>query len=147
MQMSSTQDAVRLKIPGDARYLALVRQVISVLAAGAGFPDEEVAKIEISVDEACTNVLDHAYRHSSPKPPIEVEIRFAPGQLVVDVIDQGKTFDFGAYVPPKLPDHWMNGQTRGVGLYLIRKCMDEMSYEQAGPVNRLRLVKRLRQVS
>jgi serine/threonine-protein kinase RsbW len=147
MRVSSSRDTVSLRIPGDARYLALVRRVVSALAEEAGFPDDEVAKIEISVDEACTNVLDHAYDNAAPKPPIEVDIRLVPGQFVVDILDQGKSFDLRAYVPPTLPDHWMNGRTRGVGLFLIRKCMDEMTYEKSGGTNCLRLVKRLRPAS
>lgn len=143
MTSSVRQEGVTLRIPGETRYLALVRMVVTELARTAGVPDFEVDKIEIAVDEACTNVMDHAYRNASPKPPINVDIQLGPGQFVVDVIDQGTPFDYNAYVPPKFPDHWLNGRTRGVGLYIIRKCMDEARYDQLpGKTNRLRLIKR-----
>jgi serine/threonine-protein kinase RsbW len=134
---------VQLSIPGDSRYLALVRMVVTTLAQAAGFPDEDVDKIEIAVDEACTNVLDHAYRDSTPKPPIYIDIQAENERFVVDIRDEGPTFDFANYQPPKFPDHWMGGKTRGLGIYLIRQCMDDTCYERFQNNNRLRLIKRL----
>lgn len=135
---------VRFQIPGDSRYLFLVRTVVTALARDAGLPEEEVDRIEIAVDEACTNVLDHAYRQHAPKPPIELQIDTTEAEFVVDVIDRGTAFDFAAYVPPQFPDHWMDGQTRGVGLYLIKQCMDEILYDRLPEDrNRFRLIKRI----
>ncbi len=137
-------DIVRLRVPGDTRFLALIRTVVTSLARAAGFDENDVDKIEISVDEACTNALEHAYKHAAPKPPLDVEIHSLPHKFIVDVIDEGAPFDFTAYIPPKFPDHWISGQTRGVGLYLIQQCMDEARYEQLSRrTNRFRLVKNL----
>ena len=59
------------------------------------------------------------------------------------IIDSGKTFDFSSYRPPTFPDHWDQGHTRGVGLYLIKQCMDEVTYHQLEDRrNKIRLVKR-----
>ena len=143
---SSLRDAVRLRVPAEVRYLSLIRSVVETLARGADIEDEDVYKIELAVDEACTNVIEHAYRSTAPKPPLELEIRLAPEQMVVDILDQGQSFDFDAYTAPVLPDHWLQGQTRGVGLYLIRKCMDDAKYERAGNANRLRMTKNLHRV-
>ncbi len=140
---ASSQEPICLRIPGEAQYLFLVRTVVTALAYDAGLPELEVDKIEVAVDEACTNVLDHAYRNMHPKPPIDLEIRLETGCFVVDVIDYGAPFDFSRYSPPRFPDHWLDGQTRGVGLYLIHQCMEEVAYEKLGPSkNRLRLTKR-----
>ena len=139
-------DVIRVRIPGDTRYLALVRSVIVNAAMASGFADDDVDKIEMSVDEACTNVLDHAYRFATPKPPIDIEVRVSPERLVVDIIDRGVSFDFNAYVPPKFPDHWLRGKTRGLGVFLIKHFMDEAKYERLSATsNRLRLIKNLQQ--
>lgn len=144
MTTMKESDSVRFRIPGESRFLFLVRTVVTSLARAAHLPGDEVDKVEIAVDEACTNVLDHAYRNVSPKPAIDLEIHISEGQFIVDVIDYGKPFDFKAYVPPRFPDHWMEGQTRGVGLYLIRQCMDETIYDQLpGNANRFRLIKNI----
>ena len=138
------RDSVRFRIPAESRFLFLVRTVVTALARAARLPEEEVDKVEIAVDEACTNVLDHAYRNTEPRPPIDLEIQTSGEQLIVDIIDYGAPFNFSAYVPPRFPDHWMAGETRGVGLYLIRQCMDETIYDQLpGHMNRFRLIKNI----
>ncbi|HOW98683.1 MAG TPA: ATP-binding protein [Kiritimatiellia bacterium] len=142
--MASSAENVQIRVPGEARFLALIRSVTTMLARNAGFPDVDVDKIELAVDEACSNVVEHAYRKASPKPAIELEIRWEPGRFIVDIVDRGIPFDFAKHVTPKFPDHWISGECRGAGLFLIRSCMDETEYEsQPGQANRLRLVKRL----
>lgn len=135
---------VQVSVPGETHSLALVRKIVTHLASDAGFPEEEVDKIEIAVDEACTNAMEHAYRSMSPKPHVQVRIESRDDVFIVDIIDQGAKFDYASYVPPKFPDHWDSGHTRGVGLYLIHQCVDETLYETLPDnANRLRLVKRL----
>ena len=142
--VADTRENVQIRVPGELRFLALIRSVITMLARTAGFPDVDVDKIELAVDEACSNVMEHAYRKACPKPAIELEVRWEPGRFIVDIVDQGEPFDFSNYVAPKFPEHWMGENSRGAGLFLIRSCMDETQYDsQPGRTNRLRLVKLL----
>jgi len=133
-----------LHIPGETRALALVRMVVTSLAEEAGMPQEEIDKVEVAVDEACSNVLEHAYEALTPRPPVHLFIETTKDQFVIDIIDQGERFDFEAHVCPKFPDHWYEGHTRGVGLFLIKQCMDSVCYERLpDDRNRLRLVKKI----
>ena len=130
-------------VPGEPQSLALIRLIMTHLADRAGFSEEDIGKIEIAVDEACTNIIEHAYRSRSPKPPIRLEVETQSEQFIVRIKDEGDPFDYDAYVVPKFPDHWNEGNTHGVGLYLIRKCMDDSSYTRLTERgNCLRLVKR-----
>lgn len=129
-------------VPGATASLAVIRWVVSRLSVAAGLSPTAVDQVEMAVDEACTNVLDHAYADSDPKPPLHVIIENTPDALIFDIIDQGKTFDYPSYQEPKFPAHWLEGNERGVGLYLIHRLMDKVEYENiphAG--NRMRLTK------
>ena len=65
-----------------------------------------------------------------------------PHRFIAEIVDSGRTFDFSSYCPPSFPQHWDQGNTRGVGLYLIKQCMDEVSYYQLEDRrNKIRLVK------
>jgi serine/threonine-protein kinase RsbW len=140
---ATSKVVVEVTVPGETHSLALVRKIVTHLATEVGFPEEEVDKIEIAVDEACTNVMEHAYRTVTPKPPVQLHVRADEGEFVVDIIDRGQPFDLSTYTPPRFPDHWHAGHTRGVGLYLIKQCMDETIYERLpDQINRLRLIKR-----
>ena len=144
MSANETARNYQMTVPGEALSLALIRLVVTHLAEVIGFTEEDVGKIEIAVDEACTNVIEHAYKDLQPKPVVRVEIQSQADQIIVDIIDHGVPFDFGSYETPRFPEHWADGHMRGVGLFLIRKCTDEAVYERLPePANRLRLVKKL----
>lgn len=134
-----------LEVPGDTRSLSLVRNMAGHLALLAGFDDLEASKIEIAVDEACSNILEHGYGAVDPKPSICLEFRVQPDCFVVEIADCSQGFDFDSHSSPTFPDHWNAGNLRGVGLHLIKECMDEVAYNRkrdGDPDNRLRLVKR-----
>ncbi len=132
-----------LMLPGNPSSLAMIRWVVTRLATAAGMSSEAIDQVEVAVDEACTNVLDHAYSACNPKPPLHIQIDSNDERFVVDIIDQGKAFDAETYTEPKFPDHWLEGNERGVGMYLIRQFMDDVQYESFPNVgNRMRLIKR-----
>ena len=57
----------RLKLPADSQNLDIIRKFIAGISENMGFPDEEIYKIELAVDEACANVVKHAYLTNSQK--------------------------------------------------------------------------------
>ncbi|NCC52496.1 MAG: ATP-binding protein [Spartobacteria bacterium] len=140
----SSYEAYELQVPGEAKSLSLIRMVVTSLAEDAGLPQEEIDKIEVAVDEACTNVLDHAYENYCPHPPVRLMIHSANNEFVIDVEDEGTHFDFEHHKTPKFPEHWWGGHTRGAGIFLIKKCMDNVHYERLpNEHNRLRLIKKI----
>jgi serine/threonine-protein kinase RsbW len=141
-QTDQATRAYALEVPGDARSLSLVRSVVGHLSVLAGFEELQASKIEIAVDEACSNILEHGYGDVTPKPPIRVEFEVQANSFCVRIYDQGDPFDFAAHAAPTFPDHWHDGNTRGVGLFLIKECMDEVSYDKSPDQrNCLRMVK------
>ncbi len=141
--MALNKDDFLLMVPGHPSSLSAIRWVVTRLAHAAGLTDNQVDQVEIAVDEACSNVIEHAYHSLLPKPPLHIEIKAGKEQFVVDVIDCGQTFDYDAFMSPKIPEHWYEGNERGVGIYLIRRCMDEVLYDILPDArNRMRLVKR-----
>ena len=63
---------VHLRIPGDLYYLSLIRNVIVKLLMQVGVSEGDAYRIEMAVDEACANVIEHAYKNkrkeASPLP-------------------------------------------------------------------------------
>jgi serine/threonine-protein kinase RsbW len=158
----NTPDQVRLKkstckleinTPPQAFYLPYIRTLVTDLARKVGFPADEVSKIEMAVDEACSNVLEHAYSPKKkgrpgwqhPNPEIRLDVRLVGDKLIIEITDHGQTFDFSSYSPPNLEKHIENMNRGGFGISIMRKFMDEVTYassDQTG--NTLRLVKYLK---
>ena len=143
MNSSKLDETYQLVVPGQPLSLALIRAVIAHLATTAGFDDVDASKIEIAVDEACANIMEHAYSDMENKPPVTVQVSLSDDLFVVEIIDEGKKFDKADYHPPTFPTHWEEGNIRGVGIYLIYQCMDTVSFLQTkGKRNQLRMIKK-----
>lgn len=78
--------ALVLQIPSQTDFLALVRDVTKKMAESAGFDGTEGERLALAVDQATTNVLEHAYGGASDRT---VEIRFEDRgpALCIDVVD------------------------------------------------------------
>src|SRR5262249_41367920 len=89
-------------MPSDTSLLGLVRELTKRAAVEAGFEAGVAAQIALAVDEATTNVIEHAYRGASDR---DVELRFDPrsDEFRVEIVDSGEMVDPRA-VPRVDPD-------------------------------------------
>jgi len=151
VKVNRTANELSIQLPGDGSYLAHIREFIVDLARRIGFPEEEIARIEMAVDEACANVVEHAYsadkqwhlQHRDPE--IRLAIHATDEQLVIEINDHGQRFDFAAYQPASIQAHAHNMQTGGYGIAIMRQFMDEVTFSSSDATgNTLRLVKYLK---
>ena len=71
-----------LNIPSSTRYLGQVRRFIEDHAKGADLPASTVEEFKIAVDEACTNVIKHAYKGDEAHQ-VDVAVIVEPDQFTV----------------------------------------------------------------
>ncbi len=120
-----------------------VREFVLQAARKFGFSVEESSKIVLAVDEACTNVIKHAY-HYAPDRKIEIVIQPNKDRIQITVIDDGKSFDPSIAKLPDLRQHLSHYRRGGLGVYLMRTLMDKVEYKYApGRKNEVRLTKYL----
>ena len=136
-------DEVRLQLPGTPEALPPIRSAVVEAAEACGFSDEEVAKIEMAVGEACTNIIEHAYRTQPLKLEIEVHIRVLSDRLQVTILDYS-TINFPIDDSPGMTiDRYIETERRrGLGLYIIREFVDDVEHKFiCGQGNELKLTK------
>ena len=142
--MASIEQRFTLLVPSSTRNLALIRDFVTNVGFQAGLGDDDVAKLELAVDEACTNVIEHAHRNDLSKDVI-VRATFDERTLRIEVIDTGEGFDLSKVPQEPLEKLVANHRSGGLGLRVMKSLMDEVSYEIVpGDRNRLRMVKKLR---
>jgi len=131
----------KLKIPSQTNNLELIRNFVGEVAKKVGFEDKEIDKIELAVDEACTNVIQHAYKRQDGKD-IDVAVKLDYQKLTIVVTDMGETFTPDQVEIPDLDKYLAELRVGGLGIYLMKSLMDEVEYESGpGGENQVRMVK------
>jgi serine/threonine-protein kinase RsbW len=132
-----------MSISNDLAYLAQVRDLVSRSIAEGGFPSHFLNRLQIAVDEAVTNIIEHGYadepRGSSR---IELHVDVTNERFRIEITDHGRTFDPNQITDIDIQQHVLNGRSGGLGVFLMRKIMDQVDYHyQTGGHNQLVLVK------
>jgi serine/threonine-protein kinase RsbW len=134
---------LNLKIQSKTEKLILVREFISEAARKFGFDNESVNKITLAVDEACTNIIKHAYEFS-PSQEIDLKVKMNDGEFVVVITDKGKSFDPQQIKVPNMREYLSHYQKGGLGMHLMRSLVDKVEYKiYPAKKNEVRLVKYL----
>ncbi len=142
--MESVERKFTLQVPSSTENLALIREFVGSAATQAGLDAKEIAKLELAVDEACANVIEHAYGHDVSK---EVIVRATVGEdeLNIDIEDTGHGFDPNSVNQEELEQLINKRKTGGLGMRLMKTLMDEVHYEiEPGKKNALHMMKRLK---
>ena len=130
-----------LKIPSQTDNLDLIRNFVAGIAKKVGFNAEDVNKIELAVDEACTNVIEHAY-HQDENQNIDIAIKIDYQKLSVVVTDKGMSFRMEEVEMPDMKTYLAELRVGGLGIYLMKTLMDEVDYQsKPGVKNEVRMVK------
>ena len=142
--MTAIEKTFTLQVPSSTENLALIREFVTTIGAQAGLTEIEIANLELAVDEACANVIEHAYGHDHTKEVI-VRAIFDEDALRISVIDMGGGFDPGGVKQETLDQLIHERQSGGLGLRLIKNLMDEVHYEIVpGEKNELHMTKRIK---
>jgi serine/threonine-protein kinase RsbW len=136
----SGADAVEfaLELPSDLRMIeATVSYLVSRCRSFAYGGPKLNLNLRVGVTEALANAMLYGNR-CDPAKTVRIEVSLDPSRVVLDVIDQGPGFDPDAVPDPTLPSNLQ--RPGGRGLFLIRKLMDEVQFNDRG--NAVRLVLR-----
>jgi serine/threonine-protein kinase RsbW len=122
--------SLELSVPSRPEYIAIVRLVVSSLAAARrNLADDRIDDLKLAVSEACTNAIEANLANGTDAP---VVVRFweAAERMELCISDSGKGFD-----PHLLPEHppvtdpdRLNFE-RGLGIPLIRNLVDDVRFE------------------
>lgn len=144
--MDAFERSFTLNVPSSTENLAMIRDFVASIGVKAGFDDDETARITLAVDEACANVIEHAYS-SEETHVVTIRARLDSQDLVFDIIDNGRGFVAEQIGELDVEELIRRRKSGGLGLRLIRAIMDEVNYQiTPGEKNELRMVKRLHRV-
>ena len=132
-----------LSVKSATDNLAQIREFMKETALESGFSEDVTGKIVLAVDEACTNIIKHAYKYS-PEGNIIISVKFADSKFEISITDEGSHFNPISIPEPDIQEYYKQKKIGGLGMFLIKKLMDEVKYSTlTGNKNQVILVKYL----
>lgn len=111
-------------------------------AEKAGLSELEVYAVQLAVDEASTNIIEHGYGEECPSR-IDITCEPTKDGIKVVIYDDAAPFDPSSIPDPEVNVSLEEVKPRGLGIYLMRKMMDEVHYESSPERgNTLTMIKR-----
>jgi len=140
---SAQKNIFEMKVKSSTENLIVIREFVEEKALHTGLSRQIVDKIVLAVDEACTNIIKHAYNYDESAEFI-IRVLISKTEFKVLLIDHGKSFDPNQIADPDMPTYLKQRRVGGLGLHLMRHLMDNVEYHsQAGDGNQLILTKKI----
>lgn len=106
-------------------------------------PVKAQMQIDIAIDELFGNIAHYAYHPEVGNATVRVEVTEEPLAVIVTFIDRGVPYDPLNAAEPDITLSAEDRQLGGLGIYMVKKSMDEISYEYKDGKNILSIKKKL----
>src|SRR5687767_5004073 len=111
------------------KHLHAIRTLCMTLAESMGFPKRDSETTALAVEEALTNVIEHAY-HGEKGTKMQVIFEMEGNKFTVRILHSGDQIDSGQYILADDLAHLYKQKKRGgLGVLIMKKCMDEVTYK------------------
>lgn len=113
-----------------ARFESLnpIREFVGEAARDCGLDEASVYAVQMSVDEACSNIIEHAFGGEC-QDLIQCACQLGEDRLTITLYDCGQPFDPSAVPEPNLEADLQDRQTGGLGLFFMHRLMDEVRFK------------------
>lgn len=132
-----------------------ISATVENIAAVTAFVDEQLEEldcpmktqlqVDVAIDELFGNIAHYAYNPEVGAATVRVEVTDDPLSVVITFIDNGVPYDPLAKSDPDITLSAEERQIGGLGIYMVKKSMDDISYEYKNGQNILRIKKHIRE--
>ncbi len=114
--------------PGRFESLTRIVDFVTAAAQRAGLDARAVQAVQLAADEAASNIIEHAYGGEG-RGEIECTCRVESDGLTMTLADRGVPFDPDSVPEPDLDADLDSRVEGGLGVYIMRRLMDEIHHE------------------
>jgi len=129
----------QVKVPAQMSYLRVLRKFVTRIGTRYGFSSGELYAFKSAVDEACTNIIEHGYQFRDGSITLKAIINGK--RFTIELLDHGEKFDFYSISNPNLKNYVRTRKKGGLGIFIMRRLLDEVDYQSTKSGNILRLTK------
>lgn len=122
-------DALTLVVANEVHALGPAAEAVRCYLDGRTISPKALYAVELVLEESLMNVISHAFEDRRPHR-IDLTVWVEPEQVVVQVRDDGRTFDPSERAPRVLPGSIEDAVPGGLGLHLMRRFARSISYRR-----------------
>lgn len=133
----------RLTISAELNAVETACEFVMAAASEVGLDSEAVHHCRLSVEEICTNVIEHGYHNRGEGEQIDITVRSDGRDFSITISDSAPLFNPLALPDPDPSTPLWERQGGGWGVYFVKKFMDSVAYSNAGQRNHFTMAKRI----
>lgn len=118
----------KINLSAESKNLIKVRDFVVKYGRKMGLLPKQVSELKLAVDEAASNIIRHAY--GGGRGNFQIEMTKLESSVELKIIDQGVEFDWYAVLEPDLYKYVETRRKGGLGIWLIKKLIDEVEYKR-----------------
>ncbi len=130
----------KLRLAAELENLRAFKDFILEHAGREGLGQEKCRELELAADEILTNVISYAYPEG--EGDITVECGVENGSFFVEIEDSGISFNPLGSKEPEPAQTLEDTRVGGLGIFLVRRMVDELEYHRKGNLNVLKIYKK-----
>lgn len=135
MSERSAPSNAGLRLPAELGQLPAFLDYVRRMAEVAGLPEDRAARLELAVEEALANVCGYAYADRARAGSVLCRVEIRPAGLTVEIVDEGAPFDPLARPDPDTTFDLDRREPGGLGIFLVKRMVDELAYRREGERN------------
>ncbi len=132
-----------LTVDATVESIPVITEFVDEQLAKYNCPVKAQAQIDIAIDELFSNIVHYAYHPGTGPATVRVEVVEKPLSVVITFIDQGVPYDPLAKADPDVTLSAEERAIGGLGIYIVKKNMNEITYEYKDGRNILKIRKEL----
>jgi serine/threonine-protein kinase RsbW len=129
-----------ITIKSDSTEIPAVSASLEEVMHAHGFSTDDILDTQLAVEEAITNIINHGYKNAIGEIIISCRINLYLAEIRIR--DNAQRFDPLSLPEPNLEGTIQDRKIGGLGVFLIRQVMDEISYRYENGQNILVMIKR-----
>lgn len=130
-----------LEVPADMSHLDEVMGLINELLDKVSISDSDKMKVELAVEEMFTNIASYAYEDDNGYASVTCKLTDHPGEIVICFSDTGKPYNPLLKPDPDVEASADERPIGGLGIFMTKKIMDNITYEYKDNKNVLTISK------
>jgi serine/threonine-protein kinase RsbW len=133
--------AVELRLKNDLSEIAIIRDALDNIAGELGISMRALMQLQVALDEVVSNVVKYSWPDDG-KHEFLVRITVHLDRVDLEIFDDGQAFDPLSVSPPATVTDGQRPRPGGLGIHMIKKLVDNFTYERIGERNHTTLSKR-----